>query len=120
MEKKRSTHSTSHLCPFRLVLPFVPEMNTGRCHQNTFLTILWLLEIPSYVNSSFNIFIYYSTGTKYRETMKQLFCCKRVAARSKNTTLSNEQIPTDSAVSEVRYETAEGRRQQDRWDEDEV
>ena len=65
-------------------MPLVPEMNTGHRYQNTFLTAIWILEISSYVNSSFNIFVYYSMGSKYRETMKTLFCRGRVAARSRD------------------------------------
>ena len=63
----------------------MPELNTGRRYQNTFLTVLWSLEIASYINSSFNIFVYYSMGSRYRETVKALFCRGRVAAKWKNT-----------------------------------
>ena len=69
------------MCPYRLVLLFVPEMNTGRRYQNTFLTATWILEIASYINSSFNIFVYYSMGSRYRETMKAFFCRGRVVAK---------------------------------------
>ena len=55
------------------MLLFVPEMNTGQRLQNTYLTVLWFLEIATYTNSSFNIFVYYNMGSKYRETMKMLF-----------------------------------------------
>ena len=78
--------------PYRLVLLFVPEMNTGRRYQNTFLTATWILEIASYINSSFNIFIYYSMGSRYRETMKALFCRGRIVAKLKTT--DTEQITT--------------------------
>ena len=69
------------LCPCRLVIPFVPELNTGRRYHNTYLLLAWLIEITSYINSSFNIFIYYSMGSRYRETVKELFCRGRVAAK---------------------------------------
>ena len=59
-------------------------MNTGRRYQNIFLTGLWFLEIASYINSSFNIFIYYSMGSKYRETMKALFCRGRITTKSRS------------------------------------
>ena len=89
------------MCPYRLVLLFVPELNTGRRYQNTFLTVLWILEITSYFNSSFNIFVYYSMGPRYRETVKALFCRGRVVAKSK--TMDREQITTVSvAASTVR------------------
>ena len=67
-------------------------MNTGRRYQNTFLTATWILEIASYINSSFNIFIYYSMGSRYRETMKALFCRGRIVAKLKTT--DTEQITT--------------------------
>ena len=89
------------MCPYRLVLLFVPELNTGRRYQNTFLTVLWILEITSYFNSSFNIFVYYSMGSRYRETVKALFCRGRVVAKSR--TMDREQITTVSvAASTVR------------------
>ena len=85
-DKRKSTHPNSpHLCSCRLVLPFVPELNTGRRYQNTFLTAFWLLEINSYINSSFNIFIYYSMGSRYREMVKAIFCRGRVAAKLRTT-----------------------------------
>ena len=88
------------MCPYRLELLFVPEMNTGRRYQNTFLMASWILEIASYINSSFNIFVYYSMGSRYRETMKALFCRGRVVAKLK--TMDTEQITTVSfAVSTV-------------------
>ena len=89
------------LCPCRLVIPFVPELNTGRRYHNTYLLLAWLIEITSYINSSFNIFIYYSMGSRYRETVKELFCRGSIAAKSKNT---NTELTTAVAgvVSTVR------------------
>ena len=69
----------------------MPEMNTGRRYQNTFLMASWILEIASYINSSFNIFVYYSMGSRYRETVKALFCRGRVVAKLK--TMDTEQGP---------------------------
>ena len=63
----------------------MPEFNAGRRYQNTFLTVLWFMEIASYVNSSLNIFVYYSMGSRYRKTVKELFCRGRVAAKLDNT-----------------------------------
>ena len=76
------------------MLFFVPEMATGRRYQNTVLMLTWMLEIPSYINSSFNIFIYYSMGSKYRETVKELFCRGRVSAKNSR----KEQTATVSVV----------------------
>ena len=89
------------------MLFFVPEMATGRRYQNTVLMLTWLLEIPTYINSSFNIFIYYIMGSKYRETVKELFCRERVSARNSrkeqtatvNVVVSTvSQAPTPSGV----------------------
>ena len=79
----------------------MPELNTGRRYQNTFLTVLWFLEIASYINSSSYIFIYYSMGSRYRETVNALFCRGSIAAKSKNT---NTELTTAVAgvVSTVR------------------
>ena len=93
---EKIAHISFPLCPRRLVLPFVPELNTGRRYQNAYLTVLWFLEIATYTNSSFNIFVYYSMGSKYRETMKALLCKGRVAKKLKNT--DKEQTTTVSAV----------------------
>ena len=82
-------------------MPFVPELNTGRRYQNTYLTTFWLLEIASYTNSSFNIFIYYSMGSRYRETVKALFCKGRVAAKLRNT--NTEETTAISVVEPTRY-----------------
>ena len=47
---------------------FLPEMNIGRRNHNFYLTGLWILEVFSSINSSFNIFVYYTMGSRYRET----------------------------------------------------
>ena len=57
---------------FRFAWLFLPEMNTGGRHQNFFLAGLWILEPFSYVNWSFNIFVYYTMGSHYRETFWSL------------------------------------------------
>ena len=91
----------------RVMLFFVPEMATGRRYQNTVLMLTWLLEIPTYINSSFNIFIYYSMGSKYRETVKKLFCGGRVTAKnSKKRRRKKEQTATVSVVMSTVSQTA--------------
>ncbi|KAK7502391.1 hypothetical protein BaRGS_00006344 [Batillaria attramentaria] len=71
---------------FRLILFFVPELNSGRRYHNTFLTVLWVLDVVAYINSSFNFFIYYKMGSRYRETFKELFCKRRCL---RNQTIGN-------------------------------
>ena len=58
---------------FRFMWLFLPEMDIGRRNQNLYLTGLWILEPFSYMNSSFNIFVYYAMGSRYRETLWALF-----------------------------------------------
>ena len=85
----------------RFVQLFVPDMTPGHRYQNTVFMLTWILEIATYINSSFNIFVYYSMGSRYRETVKALFCRGRVVAKSK--TMDREQITTVSvAASTVR------------------
>ena len=72
----------------------MPELNTGRRYQNTYLMMSWLLEIAAYINSSFNIFVYYSMGSRYRETVKALFCRGRASAKNSR----REQTATVSVV----------------------
>ena len=68
----------------RFVQLFVPDMTVGHRYQNTVLMLTWILEIASYTNSSFNILIYYSMGSKYRETVKALFCRGRITTKSRS------------------------------------
>ena len=58
---------------FRFVLPFMPEMNAGRRHHNLFATGLWMVNIFTYVNATFNFAVYYTMGSRYRHTFWALF-----------------------------------------------
>ena len=62
---------------FRIIWLFLPEMDIGRRNQNFYLTGLWILEPFSYVNSSFNIFVYYTMGSRYRDTFRSLCGIKK-------------------------------------------
>ena len=62
---------------FRIIWLFLPEMDIGRRNQNFYLTGLWVLEPFSYVNSSFNIFVYYTMGSRYRDTFRSLCGIKK-------------------------------------------
>ena len=80
----------------RFVQLFVPDMTPGHRYQNTVFMLTWILEIATYINSSFNIFVYYSMGSRYRETMKALFCRGRVTTKSTST--DTEQTSTVSVA----------------------
>ena len=57
---------------FRFAWLFLPELNVGRSQQNLFMVCLWVLDVVSWVNSSFNILVYYTMGSRYRATLWQL------------------------------------------------
>ncbi|KAL8598173.1 hypothetical protein ACOMHN_043244 [Nucella lapillus] len=59
---------------FRFILFFMPEMNAGRRNHNFFVTCLWILNITSYINATFNFLIYYTMGSRYRQTLRGLPC----------------------------------------------
>ena len=69
----------------RFVLPFMPEMNAGRRHHNLFATSLWVLNIISYVNATFNFVVYYTMGSRYRQTVWALFGRKSTKTKSNKT-----------------------------------
>ena len=52
---------------------FLPEMNVGRRNHNFFLISQWIKETFSFSNSTFNIFVYYTMGSRYRATFCALF-----------------------------------------------
>ena len=62
---------------FRLACFVFPEMDIGRRNQNVYISGVWILEICMNVNSSFNIFVYYTMGSRYRETVWALFGRKK-------------------------------------------
>ncbi|XP_076454855.1 uncharacterized protein LOC143289692 [Babylonia areolata] len=64
---------TSPACTFRVACLFMPEMRPGGRHYNFYFTTLRVLVGFYFVNSSFNIFIYYVMGSRYRATFWTLF-----------------------------------------------
>ena len=62
---------------FRLAWLFLPEIEVGRRKHNFYLTGLWIIESFSFINSSFNIFVYYTMGSRYRETFWSLCGIKK-------------------------------------------
>ena len=56
---------------------FLPEMKAGRRHHNFYMTGLWILQVFSSLNSANNIFVYYTMGSRYRETFWALFGRKK-------------------------------------------
>ena len=62
---------------FRLAWLFMPEIEVGRRKHNFYLIGLWTIETFSFVNSSFNIFVYYTMGSRYRDTFWSLCGIKK-------------------------------------------
>ncbi|XP_076454865.1 uncharacterized protein LOC143289701 [Babylonia areolata] len=63
---------TSPACLFRVVCLFLPEMSAGGRYHNFYLSTLWILEGFCYVNYTFNFFIYFVMGSRYRQTLSTL------------------------------------------------
>ncbi|KAL8589876.1 hypothetical protein ACOMHN_023963 [Nucella lapillus] len=59
---------------FRCIALFIPGMKPGGRYHNLFLSCLWIVEIFTYINSCFNIFVYYSMGSRYRDTVRLILC----------------------------------------------
>ena len=69
------------LALFRFACLFMPEMNLGRRNQNFYMSGVWILDMSISVNSSFNFFVYYTIGSRYRQTFWALFGRKKKAKR---------------------------------------
>ena len=66
---------------FGIVFLTVPDMRTQGRYYNAFNLMLSVFELCSYINASFNFFVYSFLGSKYKETLKEIiFCCKRKGA----------------------------------------
>ena len=65
---------------FRTVFLFIPDLRLGGRYTNIYTLINISSRLLAYINSSFNFFIYYTMGTKYRKTLSSL-CCRRRKAK---------------------------------------
>ena len=57
----------------RVVPVFEPRLRGGGEFANSFYVLAALSEMCSYVSSSVNLFVYYFTGTKFKQTLQGLF-----------------------------------------------
>ncbi|XP_076436196.1 uncharacterized protein LOC143275804 [Babylonia areolata] len=57
----------------RFVWLFLSGVTSGQENQMFFMASLWVAELFTFVNASLNIFVYYSMGSRYRETFWALF-----------------------------------------------
>ena len=63
----------------RVVPVFEPRLRGGGEFANSFYVLTTLSEICSYVSSSVNLFVYYFTGTKFKQTLQGLLHWKTSA-----------------------------------------
>ncbi|XP_076436202.1 uncharacterized protein LOC143275809 [Babylonia areolata] len=55
-------------------LLFVPDMSLQGRYYNAFNLMVSFFELFSYINASFNFFVYCFLGTKYKETLREMCC----------------------------------------------
>ncbi|KAL8618931.1 hypothetical protein ACOMHN_020350 [Nucella lapillus] len=56
----------------KVVCLFIPDLNAGEPQHNLYLTFIWFIDIMTFINATFNIVVYYTMGTRYRQTFWQL------------------------------------------------
>ena len=56
---------------------FLPDINPGRRYHNFAMVCLWAIDMLTYVNATFNILVYYTMGSRYRQTLWTLLGRKR-------------------------------------------
>ena len=56
---------------------FLPEMNPGRHYHNFAMASIWVIDMLTYVNATFNFLVYYTMGSRYRQTFWTLLGRKR-------------------------------------------
>ena len=62
---------------FGMALFAVPDMSAKGRYYNTFNLMASLFELCGYINASFNFFVYCFLGSKYKETLREIFFCCR-------------------------------------------
>ena len=61
---------------FGIVFLAVPEMSTKGRYYNAFNLMSSIFELCSYINACSNFFVYTFLGSNYKETLREIFCCK--------------------------------------------
>ena len=57
------------VCYCRFLRLTIPDMELGGPQHNLNLVSLWLINVFDFLNSSFNFFIYYTMGSRFRATL---------------------------------------------------
>ncbi|KAL8563840.1 hypothetical protein ACOMHN_034220 [Nucella lapillus] len=63
---------------FRTIVFLLPNVKVGGRYENMYYVLARMFQLTSVINSSFNFFVYYTYGSKFRHTVHQLFssCCR--------------------------------------------
>ncbi|KAL8583813.1 hypothetical protein ACOMHN_036448 [Nucella lapillus] len=56
----------------RFMQLFIPELRPGKEQHNLLFMMIWVCDAMDYVNATFNIVVYYTMGSRYRQTFWQL------------------------------------------------
>ena len=59
---------------FHTIIPLEPQLTFGGKYHNTYRLLIVALQMCVYVNSTVNFFVCYSFGTRYRQTVRGMFC----------------------------------------------
>ena len=84
-----------------IIMPFVPELNMNGKYNNTYYLFITTQQMCVYINYSVNFFVYYLFVTKFRQTVRGMFCGWRRTRNRARMTTGIDQVTTDTAVSFV-------------------
>ena len=79
----------------RFVRQFLPAINLGERQHNLFLVGVWQIEVFSWLNSTFNFFVYFVMGSRFRVTLWGLLGRKVTKATLKNTAMTSRTEVTE-------------------------
>ena len=82
-----------------LCILFVPDISLNGRYYNTFNLMVSVFELFSYINASVNFFVYCFLGSKYKETLTEMFRCgiimKFIGERDKRTNAETSEDVTE-------------------------
>ena len=84
-------------CLLLVIPPFVPQLTMTGKYQNAYYVLIATEQMFSYTNSSVNFFVYYLFGTRYRQTVRGMFCGWRRTKKRDKMTTAIDQVTTDTA-----------------------
>ena len=84
-------------CLLLVIPPFVPQLTMAGKYQNAYYLLITIEQMFSYTNSSVNFFVYYLFGTRYRQTVRGMFCGWRRTKKRVRMMTGIDQVTTDTA-----------------------